>query len=617
MRLIIAILLSLLTVAVFGQKKEAALKQATAIAAYNQELNSALKLAKSEQYENAEQALEELLKKEPGNGDTYYYYGKTIISDYLSDTLSNSLKEMAKQAEDLFRNGIKVDSLNVLNDVGLGAIILLRSSDTLAADKYFSIAELSIPVKKKMRTAKHALILTELATSQLLGKVNRCEKALNYLFAAKEIDPNNASIYVALGDVYFQKNDATNALASYNKALNLDPLRPLPKIKIGNIYMRVPNLNAARPYFDEAREIDSTFAPVYRELGELYTMAGQYNLAKSNFRKFLELSGNNIPAQIQYAKALFRSRDYKTASEILEGVLEVDNSRNYLNRLAAYSCYEMKPPELEKAKQFIEEFFKNTSSESVIPRDYIYYGRILYKLAKSDSAILVQAFDKFEKAYKMDSSDLNLVTEVGNNYYYSKFYKEAIQWINLKNSKGKTDKDDLLWIAKSYYQLADWNNADVAYGKVIEKQPDNIQAYNMQARAVTYLDPDFEKGLAEPKFKMLIQKVGSDTVKYVNEMQEAFHYLGYYNMQQKNYQAAKAWFKRIFNLDPANKQWKLQSLRSQISVAYKEKNYPEARELYYQMKKVDPADPETDKAIKELTRAIESKKIIDEINNMK
>jgi tetratricopeptide (TPR) repeat protein len=615
MKLIFVILLSLLTVTAFSQKKKSAPVD-PAVAAFNQELKSALQLASSEQYENAEKAFAELLKKKPGNGDIYYYYGSTIIDDYLSDTLSSSLKDMASQAESLFRKGIQQDSSNVLNDVGLGATILMLSSDTTAADKYFNKAELSIPIKKKLKTPVHAQILKELGVSQLLGKVNRYNKAINYLTAAKEIDPNNASIFLALGDVYIQQNDATNALGSYKMALYLDPTSPLPKIKIGNIYMRVPNLNAARPYFDEAREIDSTFAPVYRELGELYTMAGQYNLSKANFRKFLELSGNNIPAKIQFAKALFRTKDYTTALEILEEILKVDNSRNYLNRLTAYCCYDKKPPELEKGKTYIEEFFKNTNPESVIPRDYIYYGRILYKLAKSDSALLVQAFDKFDIAYKMDPTDLNLLSEVSSYAYYSHLYKETIKWLKLKNSKGKVDKDDQMIIGKSYYQLTDFKGADSAFNKVIETQPENIQAYVYIARSNSGMDPNCELGLAEPKFLKVIEKIGTDSLNYLNELQEAYTFLGYNSLQKKNYQESKSWYKRLYNLDPTNKPWQLRSLHSQIIVAYKEKNYPAARDLYYQMKKLDPADPEPDKQIKELTRAIESKKIIDEINNM-
>ncbi len=615
MKRIFVILLSLLVVTAFGQKKKSGAVDPAA-EAFNKELDVAMKLAASEQYENAEKAFTELIKKQPNNGDLYYFYGQTIIDDYLADTLSNSLNVMAKQANDSFVKGIQQDSSNMLNYVGLGALTLLRSSDTIAADKYFNKVESSIPLKKKAITAKHAQLLKEIGSAQLLGKVNRYDKAINCLERSKLIDPNNSSIYLALGDVYIRKNDGTNALASYNRAQALNSTSPLPKIKIGNIYMRVPNLNAARPYFDEAREIDSTFAPVYRELGELYTMAGQYNLAKMNFRKFLDLSGNNIPAKIQYAKALFRSKDYAGAIEILDEVLKVDNSRNYLNRLAAYSCYDKKPSDLEKGKYYIEEFFKNASPESIIPRDYIYYGRILYKSAKNDSLTLAQAFDKFDKAHELDPNDLSLVSEVASYAYYSRFYKEAIKWYTLKMNGGKGENDDQMLVGKSYYQLTDFKEAEASFNKVIEKQPDNIQAYVYIARSNSGMDPNNELGLAEPKFLTVIEKIGADSVNYLNELQEAYTYLGYNSLQKKDFQQSKSWYKRLYNLDPNNKQWQLKSLHSQIIVCYKEKNYPGARDLYYQIKKLDPADPEPDKQIKELTRAIESKKIIDEINSM-
>ena len=46
----------------------------------------------------------------PANGDIYYYYGETLLKDYLSDTFSNSIDEFAKKAEQLFQNGIKSSS---------------------------------------------------------------------------------------------------------------------------------------------------------------------------------------------------------------------------------------------------------------------------------------------------------------------------------------------------------------------------------------------------------------------------------------------------------------------------------------------------------------------------
>lgn len=604
MRLILVILFSLYTVVTIGQNKKSASKAASAVSEFSDGLKSALKLTASEQYEIAEQTFEALLKKEPGNGDVYYYYGETFIKDYLSDTLSNSLKDIGTKADELFRKGIQQDPSNELNDVGLGAIYLLRSGDTISADKYFMKAEESIPIKVKLRTPKHAIILAELGTSQLLGKVPRYNKGLSYLFRAKEIDPENAAIYLALGDVYIRQYDWKNALASYNKALSLDPKSPLPKIKIGNIYIRASNLNAARPYLDEARDIDSTFAPVYRALGELYTMAGQYNLAKVNFRKFLDLSGDNIPTKIQYAKALFRAKDYTNALTTLEEVLAVDKSRNYLNRLAAYCCYDKKPPDLEKGRLYIEEFFKNTNSEDVIPRDYLYYGRILFKIAKNDSLTLVKAFDTFRKAYAVDSNNVSLVSEIALDSYYSRFYKNAIIWLSIKIKKGISDKDDLMLIGKSYYQLAEFHNADSIFNKIIATQPDNMQAYVYLARTSSSMDPTSELGLAQPKFESLVEKVGTETVKYAKELQEAFTYLGYYNLQKKDYPAAKSWYKKLFSLDPSNKQWQIQALQSLALIAYREKNYVEARDFYIEIKKLDPTDPNVDKAIKDFNKAI-------------
>ena len=604
MRLIPLLLLSLFSVTAISQNKNSASKLPPIVSAFEKEMNAALKLAASEQYEIAEQAFDDLIKKDPGNGNVYYYYGETIIKDYLSDTLSNSLKDMATKANDLFRRGIQQDSSNMMNNIGLGAVCLLRSGDTIAADKFFIKAEASIPIKKKFWTPKDARLLTKLGTSQLLGKVNRYNKAISYISRAKEIDPNNAAIYLASGDVYMQQNDGPNALASFNKALSLDPTSPLPKIKIGNIYLRATNLNAARPYLDEARQIDSTFAPVYRELAELYTMAGQYNLAKGNFRKFLDLSGNNIPAKIQYAKALFRTKDYTNALATLEEILAIDKSRNYLNRLAGYCCYDKKPPELEKGRAYIEEFFKNTNSESIIPRDYLYYSRILYRVAKNDSSTMAKAFDAFKKAYQMDSNNVNLISEIALNYYYSRMYKNAIVWLNIKNNKGKSDKDDMMLIGKAYYQLTEFQKADSVFSKVIENQPDNMPAYVYLARTASSMDPTSEIGLAQPKFEALVAKVGIDTVKFAKELQEAYTYLGYYNLQKKDYPVSKSWYKKLFYLDPANKQWQIQSLKSQALIAYRAKNYVEARDLYVEIKKLDPNDNDAAQAIKDLTKAI-------------
>jgi len=166
----------------------------------------------------------------------------------------------------------------------------------------------------------------------------------------------------------------------------------------------------------------------------------------------------------------------------------------------------------------------------------------------------------------------------------------------------------MMLIGKSYYQLAQYPKADSIFNKVIEAQPDNMQAYVFLARTASSMDPTNELGLAQPKFEALVNKVGAETSKYPKELQEAYTYLGYYFLQKNEFPASKAWYVKLYELDPANKSWQIQSLKSQALIAYKEKNYVQARDLYAEIKKLDPADLDAAKAIQDLTKAIDAAK---------
>lgn len=576
------------------------------MSAWSQDLSSALKLISSEQYEEAEKVLEELIKKDATNGDNYYYFGEALIKDYLSDTFSNSMEEYASKAEAHFQTGIKQAPANVLNLVGMGAIVLLRSSDTTKANTYFDQAEAAIPLKlkKKDYTPQMAIILTKLAAAQLFGKNNRIDLAIDYLNRAKVINPSDPNIYLTLGDVYIKQNDASNALFNYNQALNKDPKSPLPKIKIGNIYMRVPNLDAARPYFEEAQQIDSTFAPVYRSLGELWTLAGRYDLAKQYYYKFLVMSGNTTPAKIRYGNSLFRGKDYAGALSVIEEVLQVDNSRNYLNRLAGYSCYDKKPQDLEKGRMYMETFFKNANDESIITRDHVYYARILYRLAKGDSVTLDKAFKEYRLAYSLDESDKALLSEIASNYYYSKRYNDAIEMLQLKAQKGQAAKTDAMMIARSHYMLADYPKAEEAFTKIVADDPKNFDAHLFLARSASMMDPESTAGLAKPKFEAMIAEIGTDTEKNKSALYEAYIYMGYYNLLKKDYSASKDWYDKLYNLDPTNKEWQLKALSFTALINYREKNYIEARSVYQKMLELEPNDATTKQAIIDLTKVI-------------
>jgi tetratricopeptide (TPR) repeat protein len=87
---------------------------------------------------------------------------------------------------------------------------------------------------------------------------------------------------------------------------------------------------------------------------------------------------------------------------------------------------------------------------------------------------------------------------------------------------------------------------------------------------------------------------------------ETYSYLISYFLLKKDYGTAKTWCKKLFELDPSNKKWQIQSLTSQAMIAHSEKKYAEARDFFIEIKKLDPSDPNVDKTINDYNKAIKA-----------
>jgi tetratricopeptide (TPR) repeat protein len=576
-----------------------------------QDLTTAKNLSLSQRFEDAGVIYKDLIQKEPKNGDNYFYYGENILTEYVTDPFSNSKPSVAKEANEIFNQGVKSDSLNPLNYIGIGMVVLFETGDTLNANKYFSIAEKTIPKKAKNYTPKTIETLIKLATAELYSDAPRYKRALYFAELANTatLEKPDPEVFLALGDIYLSNNQPSDAIKNYNRALFLDQNNVLLLVKIGNIYIRAKNLKESRNYFEKAKTIDSTFAPAYKGLGEAYSSAGLYNLAKINYKKFLEFSGNNIPAKVSYINSLFKAKDYNEALIQIEEVQKVDNSRNYLNRVGAYSAYDKKPADYNKALQYIETFFKNTTPDRIIPRDYKYYGRILIKL-KKDSIQIDKGFEMLKMAYESDTTDMEIVDDIAVNGYFMKRFPLAIEMLQKKIALGNATTNDYMYLGKTYYQLGQYGKADTVFTMVTQKDPDYLQAYVWIANTYASLDPESKEGLALPKYEMVIKKAIADTVKNSKELFDAYSYMAsYYLFSSKpDFDVSEYNCLKIINLDPANKKWQIKGYKFLGIIYTKRKDYPQAIVYYKKALALDPADAESIKVIEGLNKAIDAQK---------
>lgn len=495
---------------------------------FAQDLNSAIKLTVSEQFEAAGNMFEALIKKEPVNGDIYYFYGENYLKEYFTDSASIVFEEMAKSAAILFNTGKKVDSLNPINYVGL-AKIAIYSRDIQNAKKYFSKAESLLPSrsnkKSPVKAPKQALTYMKIAEAYIYSPYQDTAIIFDYLRKAENIDQKNPELYILFGDGYMKGNDGSNAIACYKKAQSLDPKSPKSNLRIGQLWMRTRNYNDALAYYKEAIKVDSTFAPAYRELAELYALAKRYNEAIKTYNKFLSLSSSNLTAKVRYASFLFMAKEYQNAIDNITQLQKEDTTFIILYRLLAYSYLELNQP--ENALINIRKFLDKTNSKKIIQSDWIYYGKISSKM-KNDSL----AIEYYLKGYKMDTTNYDVLSDIAISFNRMKKFDQAASYYETKIRYNKAIPNDYYNLAKVYYSSGNWIKADTNFAIFIGMQPNYVQAYQWRARTNANIDPDAIDGKAKPYFEMLVQKALPDSAKYVKEITEAYSYFAYYYFKQ-------------------------------------------------------------------------------------
>lgn len=610
-----------------------------------QDLQTAITLTKSEQYDEAEAAFKELIKKEPTVSKNYFYFGETYLLGYFADTISNSLKIASDQAREMYDLGVKADSLDPLNYIGLAKVSSFLGKDKDAV--IFRIkARKHLPAYKKIKNIvnpkDYAFALAKLAESFVRNEKVDTSKAFPLLREAILIDPKNPEIYIIAGDLYFMIKDASQSVKNYSIANNLDKTRPTANMKIGSIYMKARNLNNAIPYFEQAIALNANYAPAYRELGQLYSMAAKYDKSKEYFKKYLELTKGNIPAKIRYVTSLFYAKEYDEVVKNIEEILTIDTKRTYLNRLAAYSSFEKTPPSYDKALTYMDILFKEMPADRLIPNDYKYYAKILLKknadypkryqaaekldgdlkktqerfekangankdkikvqidtlniqienikkeLAAND-AELDKAFAAYKKVYDITPDDKSLLNDIAVNLYNFKRFNESAKYFSKLIDLGKNGAVDYIQVGKSYYQGKSYTKADSIFTIVNQKFPDEVQGYVWMANTYSAMDPENTQGIARPKFELVIKKARVDSVKYVTELFNAYRFMGSDYNAAKDYSKARDYFNMIINLS-ANKAYKIIGYNSIGSTYYSNNEFDKSIEVYNKTLELDPTN---------------------------
>ena len=497
-----------------------------------QTIQDARRLNDNEQFDAATEIFKKLIIKEPANGNLYYALGGNYLDAGLQDS-----------ALIMFNQGSKVDPANVINMIGTAKVKLSQG--------LMNEAKPIIDIALQKSANKNPLLLLAAGEAYSQYKIKDLMSAQAYIDNAIKISPKDPDLYNALGDVYSELNNGTNAVTNYNKALSIDKNYVKALLHRGQLYKRSTNYDGAIVEFQNALAIDVNFAPANRELGEVYYLQRKLEKAKENYRKYLELSKNNNSARLRYASFLFFSKNYQESSVELSQINPFDSNNIGLIRLSAYINYEM--GDSVKAKQLIDNLWQLTSDTlKRINLDYEYYGKILIKTGNDSLGGLY-----IWQSYQLDPSKTEILSELAGMYVKNKRNAEAaiVYEEKIKNGKNVTTLD-YFYLGKCYYYMKENSKADSAFSKVIEIQPNYAYGYFWRGRVNAQIDSVGKQGLAKPFFEKFIEVAIADSVnasKYKkSDLVEANGNVALAYYQQKNYDAATAFCKKVLEFDAEN-----------------------------------------------------------------
>ena len=509
----------------------------------------------NERFEVAESDLNAIIAKEPTNGANYAAAGYNFFYWGISDQDDAvELVEKMESAEKLFRKGMEVAPTNPLCYVGLGHLMAFRK-DANGCNAQFTKAEEIMNTKsnKVDKLIKQQAYL-KMAEACLIENNKQLAKAFGYLNTASPFNDKNPEVYIQLGD-YYRLNDGinqSNAIAQYNKALEVDPKSTRAILRKGMLYKRVQNWDEGLNYYNEAIALDPSFAPAYREKAELLKDAARYPQAIEAYARYKELN-ENCRVNQRYAMFVYLAKDYKSALVELEKSLPCNDKNEFMYRVLGYTCYET--GEYAKGLQYMETYFnlaKEAGKVKISGGDYGQKGKLLSKTGQDSLAI-----DMLKEAINTDPTYIDGYDEIAVIYTKQKKHGEAANFYKMKIDRSENPTPlDYYRLGQSRYYNKEYLIADSAFAEASSKYPD---ANFWRGRCNNRLEVNPDKpseGLAKPHHEKFIRLVSGDPRSIEankKNLIEAYNYLGFYYKMVEKFDCSKAAFNKALELDSTNK----------------------------------------------------------------
>jgi len=441
---------------------------------------------------------------------------------------------------------------------------------------------------------------TYISLSECYWHLEKPVRAMEYLDAAVEIDPNDTDVREYKAELHYRLQEFADTEKEYAKLSEIEPdnadyslaLGDLAKIQqkfekainhYENAYKKEENIlglelaadlahrlgkiEKANGYYDTLLELDSLNVNYLSALSDIKVQLKQADEAVALVKKVIDIEGASIERQIQLGVLYGELGKDEEAIESFEGLLEDDSTKG--TAMHFLSTIYRENEDYEKAKKYANDLMEEQPES---PQGFV--NRALVALEQDDPDAAIQVLNPaaadFPKEYLVQYL-------LGLSYHQIKNYKIAVIFLDNARQLAPHSRNVLHLLGIANDNLGNYEISDGVYKQLVETDSTDAQAFNNFAYSLVERGEKLEqsKKYAEKAIKLepdqaayldtygwILYKLGKskDALKYIQKSlgidgnnPEILEHLGDVYRDLKKYDKAKESYQKALELDPDNK----------------------------------------------------------------
>ena len=205
--------------------------------------------------------------------------------------------------------------------------------------------------KRFSKTIEPYLLLAEIEQSR-----GRTDAAIYAVEQACKRAPNNTSLIVKLGDIFFAAGQYNKASKLYKQAVTLQPLEVVWRIRLAGALQETPSgLDEAISIFRAVLEKNTTDASAHYNLGTSLKRKHDFLGAKNAYLEAVKIAPQDVSFRYSLCNLLVELEEFEDAIDEIQALIELDASIQELYEWLYYANKKLLRPQesLIAAEQFL------------------------------------------------------------------------------------------------------------------------------------------------------------------------------------------------------------------------------------------------------------------------